>query len=468
MKKVTFVLAVVMVLSLVMAAVAGAAGSPPPALSSGFQLQNRSTTDTANISISYYNAIGSEVEVDNDTIAAKASKAYYVPNVLGQPDGRYSIVIESDQQLFALSNEVTASGASPAVAATHSGFTDEDIGSPLYIPWVVCEYYGFNSMFAVQNAGGAPTNITVEFYQSGSSSVFRSYPFNNVQPGGAVFLDMTQDPYNADLKSATGNGFFGAVKTFSSDGTLLAAVLNDTNPAGSFLRSYNAVKDTWAALKLYGPQVTANYYGFSSGITLQNPSSSSATATIKYYATGATTPTTTQNVTVAGNSALPIYVPNVPGMVTNFNGSAVIEVTNGVSIMGIVNHDHAPPGPAASYNLIPDTKASTQVFMPQVVRHYYGFETGWQIYNIGPENVTVTVTYYNSNGTVRASSSYSVAANSAYPMYLGDTRGDSLGSDFNGGGVIEVTSGNGKLVGIANFVTPSGGDYQQVYNSFYP
>lgn len=463
MKKVTFVLAVVMVLSLVMATVAGAAGSPPPALSSGFQLQNRSTTATANISISYYNATGSEVEVDSDTIAANASKSYYVPNVLGQPDGRYSVVIESDQQLFALSNEVTASGASPNVAATHSGFTDEDIGNPIYIPWVVCEYYSFNSMFAVQNAGSAPTNITVEFTQSGSSAVTKSYTFNNVQPGGAVFLDMTQAPYKTDLA-----GFFGAVKASSSDGTLLAAALNDTNPTGSFLRSYNGVKDTWAALKLYGPQVVANYYGFSSGITLQNPNSSNATATIKYYATGATTPTATQNVTVPGKSALPIYVPNVAGMVTNFNGSAVIEVTNGVTIMGIVNHDHVPAGPAASYNLIPDAKASTKVFMPQIVRAYYGFESGWQVFNVGPNAVTVTATYYNADGTVRGSATHSVAANAAFTMYLGDSRGAVLGTNFNGGGVLEVTSGNGRLAGIANFVSPSGGDYQQVYNSFYP
>ncbi|HSR32344.1 MAG TPA: hypothetical protein VLY63_17415 [Anaerolineae bacterium] len=463
MKKVTVVLALVAVLSLVLASVVGAAGSPPPALSSGFQLQNRSATDPASISISYYDASGNEVEVDADTIAAKASKSYYVPNVLGQPDGRYSVVIESDQQLFALSNEVTATGATPNVAATHSGFTDEDIGSPLYIPWVVCEYYSYNSMFAVQNAGGGQTNITVEFYKSGNSSVFKSYAFNNVKPGGAVFLDMTQSPYNTDL-----NGFFGSVKAYSSDGTPLAAALNDTNPAGSFLRSYNAVKDSWAALKLYAPQVTANYYGFSTGITLQNPNSSSSTATVKYYATGATTPVATQNVTVAANSALPIYIPSVAGIPANFNGTAVIEVTNGVTIMGIANHDHVPAGPAASYNLVPESKAATQVFMPQVVRAYYGFESGWQVFNLGPDAVTVTATYYNADGSVRGSATHSVAANAAFSLYLGGAGGSILGTNFNGGGVLEVTGGNGKLVGIANFVSPNPGDYQQVYNSFYP
>lgn len=463
MKKATFGLVMIAVLSLALASVVGAVGNPPPSLSSGFQLQNRSDSLAANIAIHYYNAAGNEVEVDTDSIPANASKAYYVPSVLGQPDGRYSVVIESDQELFALSNEVTATGASPNVAATHSGFTGADVADTLYIPWVVCEFYSYNSMFAIQNASTDTTSITVDFYQSGNSVPVESYDFAGVLKGGSVFLDMTQAPYSSDLP-----GFFGSVVAYSNNGAELAGVLNDTNPTGSFLRSYNAVNATWAAETLYAPQVTANYYGFSSGITLQNPNATNAQVTIRYYLSGQTTPVTTQNLVVAANSAQPTYLPNVPGMPTNFNGTAVIQSTNGVSIMGIANHDHDPAGPAASYNLIPAGKASTRVFMPQVVRHYYDFESGWQVYNLGPDNVTVTVTYFNTNGTIRGTATHDVAAESAFTMYLGDSRGDILGSNFNGGGVIEVTTGNGVLVGIANFVSPLGGDYQQVYNSFYP
>jgi len=400
------------------------------------------------------------VEVDTDTIAANASKSYYVPNVLGQPDGRYSVVVSSDQELFALVNQVTASGATPYVAATHSGLTAAETGSPLYFPWVVCGYYNYNSMVAVQNAGSAATTITVEFYQSGQSTATKVYTFTNVLPGGAVFLDMTATPYKTDL-----DGFFGSVVARSTgDATPLAGVVNDTNPYGSFLRSYNAVLQ--GSTKLYAPQVTANYYGFSSGITLQNPNSAQVNATIYYYRSGETTPVVTQTVTIPANSAKPIYLPSVAGMPANFNGTAVIEASQ--PIMGIANHDHVPPGPAASYNLIPEEKASTTLYMPQVVRAYYGFESGWQAYNIGPENVTVTVTYFNTDGSVRATATHSIPAKSAFTMYLGDSRGASLGTMFNGGGKIAVTSGNGKLVGIANFVAPSGGDYQQVYNTFMP
>lgn len=459
MRKIIIIVSVLVGL-LALATGVHAGGNPPPRLSSGFQLQNRSTTSDANISITYYDAAGNPVETDPDTIPANASKSYYVPNVLGQPDGRYSVVVSSDQELFALVNEVTASGATPYVAATHSGLTAAEIGSPLYFPWVVCGYYNYNSMVAVQNAGSAATNITVEFYQSGQSAPLKTYTFNNVLPGGAVFLDMTAAPYKTDL-----NGFYGSVVARSTgDATPLAGVVNDTNPTGSFLRSYNAVLQ--GSTKLYAPQVTANYYGFSSGITLQNPNATQVTATIKYYRSGETTPVVTQDVTIAANSAKPIYLPSVSGMPANFNGTAVIEASQ--PIMGIANHDHVPAGPAASYNLIPQEKASTILYMPQIVRAYYGFESGWQVYNVGPENVTVTVTYFTTSGSIKATTTHSIPANSAFTMYLGDSRGTALGTMFNGGGKIEVTAGNGKLVGIANFVAPSGGDYQQVYNAFTP
>lgn len=457
----------VVVLILTFAVGVSAGGDPPPSLSSGFQLQNRSTTDVANISIAYYDDSGSEVEVDTDTINSSASKSYYVPNVLSQPDGRYSVVISSDQQLFSMVNEVTAdSGSAPNVAATHSGFTDAEVGSPLYLSWVVCGYYNYNSMIAVQNAGSGDTTITVEFYQSGQSTAVQTYNFTNVHVGGAVFLDMTQSPYKTDLEGTTSNGFFGSVVIKSTgDSTPLAAVLNDTNPDGEFLRSYNAV--TGGSTELVAPQVTASYYGYNSGITLQNISSTTAASVnIKLYPSGSTSAVLDYNSSVPASSAKAFYLPNI-GAPGNFNGVAVVEVTNGVSVIGIANHDHSPPGDAASYNMIPTSDAAQAVYMPQVVRDYYGYESGYQLYNVGPDTVGVRCDFKTSSGSTVASINHSIASGAALTYYLGDSRGAALGSNFNGGASCTITSGTGGLLGIANFVSPLGGDAQQVYNVFY-
>jgi hypothetical protein len=463
-KKVSVSLAGVLLLVLALVAGVSAGGNPPPSLSTGFQVQNRSTTDDATVAITYYDASGALVESDGDTIPANASKAYYVPNVLGQPDGRYSVVLYSSQGLFTLVNEVTATGASPNVEATHSGFSDTEIGSPLYLPWVVCGYYSYNSMIAIQNAGDGDTNVTVEFYQSGQSTAVRSYTFDDVHAGGAVFLDMTANPYKADLQGTTSNGFYGAVKLFSTgDATPLAAVLNDTNPTGGFLRSYNAVKG--GSTDLVAPQVTTSYYGFNTGITLQNPdAANTAHVEIRLYKTGEISPTVEYTSTVAPSSATGFYLPNI-GTPAGFNGTAVVH--SDIPVIGIANHDHVPAGPAASYNMIPVSEAQQTLYMPQVVRAYYGFETGYQVYNVGPEEVTIEIEFFTTNGSTVTTIGHTIPAGSSVTSYLGDTRGAALGTMFNGGAKVSITSGNGGLIGIANFVSPYGGDYQRVYNMFY-
>ena len=467
MRKVTLILLIAVLVTVALVTAVSAGGNPPPALSSGFQLQNLSTTAAATGSIDFYDQSGTKVKTLDYSIPAKASKAYFVPDITGLPDsGRFSIVVSSSENLFALVNARTATGASPSVAATHSGLSSAEAGSPIYLPWVVCGYYNFNSMFAVQNAGDADTNITVEFYQSGQSSVKKSYTFNNVKGGASVYLDMTKEPYKSDLTPSTANGFFGAVKAFSTaNATPLVGALNDTNPAGSFLRSYNAVKG--GATKLIAPQVTANYYGYSTGITLQNPDPvNAANVTIRFYPGGSTTAVTTYLGTVQPGSALPLYLPSIAGMPTNFNGTAVIE--SSIPILGIANHDHVPSGPAASYNLIPESDAATTVYMPQVVRKYYSYESGYQFFNIGPEAVTVSVEFVKPDGTLVTTITHTIAAGAGLVYYLGDSRGDALGSNFNGGAKATVTSGNGKLIGIANFTnTILSGDVMQTYNVFH-
>jgi hypothetical protein len=464
-KKVPIVLFAITALTLFSVSGAVAGGSPPPSLSTGFQLQNRSTTDSASVVITYYNASGTAVETDNDTINANASKSYYVPNVLGQPDGRYSAVVSSNQPLFALVNEVTASGSTPNVAATHSGFSGDEIGSPLYIPWVVCGYYSYNSMIAVQNAGSGDTTVTVEFYQSGQSTAVKTYNFTSVSPGESVFLDMTQNPYKTDLETTTTNGFYGSVVVKSTgDSTPLAAVLNDTNPTGGFLRSYNAV--TSGSTDLVAAQVTANYYGYSSGITLQNPSSSvTANVVISFTVSGAATPSVVHSSTVPPSSAKAFYLPSIPGMPTGFNGTAVVH--SSIPVIGIANHDHSPAGDAASYNMTAVSDAAQTVYMPQVVRAYYGYESGYQLWNVGPQAVSVACTFKTSSGATVATINHSIASKTAMTYYLGDSRGAALGTGFNGGASCTITSGTGGLIGIANFVSPLGGDAMQVYNQFY-
>jgi hypothetical protein len=462
MKPLQIALALALLTSLALPGAAGAGGAPPPPLSSGFQVFNPSAASVP-ITIKYFDRYGANVLTTPDTIPAYGSKSYFIPSVFsGRPDvGPFSMTIMAQAALFILVNDRTASGFTPYVSATHSAVWQWDSGSPLYLPWVVCGYADYNSRFAIQNGGNSATTISVEFYQSGESTPVKTYNFDSVLPEQSITLKMTDPPYANDLA-----GFFGAVKIASpNDATPLAAILDDTNPTGSFLRSYNAVRG--GERELIAPQVTSNYYGYSSGITLQNPAVQMVSATVRFYRAGEVSPVAAIERLIEANSATAIYLPSalLPfGVENNFNGAAFIE--SAYPLLGIVNHAN-PAGPAAAYNLIPRSEAAPIVYMPQIVRHYYNFESGYMLYNVGPGNVTVAVTFRNAGGSFVTTLNHTIAAGTALTYYLGDARGDPLGSNFNGSATAAITSGSGALVGIANFTGPAGGDNMQVYNLFH-
>jgi len=470
MRKVLFILVIVSILTAGLAATASAAGTPLPPLVAGFMLQNRSTANDASIVIGYYDTNGTVVQSVPDTIIKGGTKAYFVPNVQGLPDGRYSAVVLSSESLFSIVNLNTASGSSPFVMGSYNGFSDTDAGSPLFLPWITAQYYGgYNSMFTVQNSGGAASDIVVEFYQSGQSSLYKTYTFPGVKPGAAVYLDMNDAPYKTDLgpSPALPNGFFGGVKVYTpSNAQPLAAAINDTNPTGSMLRSWNAVKT--GATDLIAPQIDATFYNYDSGLSIQNPNGSDANVTVKFYAAGSTSVAATKSFIIPANSVAGFLAKNVTGMPTNFIGSATIHST--LPVLGIANVSN-PAGPASAYNLVPTTEAATTLYMPQVNRHFYNYETGYMLYNTGPEAVTVQIVFTNSNtaaGTVpSATITHNIPAGAPLAYFLGDNRGDTLGSNFNGGAVATVTSGNGKLIGITNFRAPNTGDNERTYNMFH-
>jgi len=464
MRKFIPILLVVVMLTLALASTASAGGVQPPPLVTGFMLQNRSSANDATVVIDFYDANGVIKNSVPDTISKGGSKAYFVPNVQGLPDGLYSTVVSSSESLFALVNETPAAGSNRNVEDSHNGFSDTDTGTPLYLPWVVMGYYDYNSMFAVQNAGQVATDITVDFLQSGMTNVFKSKTFAGVKPGASVYLDMTTNEYKALLAGASGNGFFGGVRISSTGSTPLAAVLNDTDPNGAILRSYRAVKAGGA--RLYAAQVAATYYGYSSGLTFLNPGGADAVATVHLYPAGSTTQTTQFDVPVKANSTASVYLPNAAGVPANFNGSAVIDSTQ--PIMGVSTQSHTPAGPAVAYNLATDSDAATTMYIPQVSRHYYGFDTGYQIFNAGPGADDVTVTFYNTNGTVKTTLSQSIPEGSSWTNFLGDARGAGLGENFNGSATVTIAAGNtGKLVGIVNVQSPNGGDSKRTYTMFH-
>ena len=466
MKKVAFVLviAVVFVFAFVAFGHDGVANAtrlyqlPLPSISSGFQIQNLGAV-TATVSLQYYDSTGAAAYSTSDQLGGNASKSYYVPNVLPKPNGRYSLVVSSDQPLNVLVNENSSAGVATYIAASHHGVKDNEAAPVIYMPWALANYYGYDAMLAVQNAGSVAGDIAVDFYFAGTSTPQKTYTQTNVPVGGVFYLDLSTAPYRSDLATGHANGFYGFAVARSSQ--KLAAAVNYTNPSRNQLSSYNGVANGGASL--VAPQVTKNYYGFNYGLTAVNLESHPITLTVSYYASGATSPAFVQTVPVAANALWNQYLGGLVGLPDNFNGSAIIQATG--NVVGIATSTSSV-GQADSYNLFPTSAANMTLYLPQIVRAYYGYQSGWQVVNTVGTTATIQIKYYAGGATTPLyTQNLTLGPNAAWTNYLGAGLGTPLGTNFNGGAVI---SSNQPLVGIANFVAPNAGDSLQIYDAFTP
>jgi hypothetical protein len=478
-----------LLLAMLLMAVAPAkaqAGLPP--LCSGVQLQNATSTAADNVSMNFYAVTNSTGNADyvytvTGGLAANASKSFYIPSTLPSsvPDAIYSVVVNSSQQLNSLVNEVTCAGSTPYVVASHSGVQASQVGSPVYLGYILSRAFGasWSSVIAIQNAGtAAATDTKIEFFAPGSSTAVETFTTPTpIQPGVTWYLDLSTGTY----ASTALNKFAGAAKITSSQP--VAAVANYAPAAGDRLLSYNGV--TSASTKLYATQITKHAFAsdFTSGITLYNPNATATPISVSFYKSGVSTADCVLTDSIAAYSSWIKYMGAITGacngsgaLADGFNGYAVVTVdpssTN--TILGIFNFDSGV-GQAGSANMARSEEAATTLYLPQVVRDAFSghYQSGWQIVNTSANPLVVTVTYTRDNGTAWSHDA-NLGANAALSVYVGSATvagadyATNLGTGWNGGASIVVKSGVGTLVGQANIVAGGTGDTLSVYNAFTP
>ncbi len=435
---------------------------------SGFQLQN-TTGSTAHMTVDFYSISAATgipaYSFSLPDLGANKSSSYYVPSYSGfstVTPGSYSIVVSSDQPLMSLVNQATCVGSTPYVLATYAGLSSGDIGLSVYVSYVLSRAYAANwsSTLTIQNAGAADTTVDVDFYTPGNPTSVQNFS-RTVKSGDSWFIDLSSGTY----ATAPLLNFRGSAKIVS--GTSAVAVVETHFPgAGNMLLASNGSPDTLGSQKLIAPQVVKAYTGFTSGLTIFNPNGTSTDISIDYIASGATSPTYTQTATIAANSTLIQYLGSLTPLPAPFNGTAIVTVTSGVNeIFGVA--DIASSKLAATMNMITTESAATTLYLPQITRAYSNFNSGWQVVNNSSNELGLTIEYWDATDVTPSLTEYkTLAANSAITNYVGAASyAGTLGSGWNGGVIIKVTSGTGTIVGQANFVGLSG-DAFSMYGAF--
>ena len=478
MKRKTLFIAVLMIIPVLLVATAAphpvSAQSTLPPLCSGFQLQNPSqTSSVTNIQVDFYQVEGGTgtpaYSFSLPDIAANSSAAFYVPSYSGfstVPSGQYSLIVNSGAPLNAIVNQRTCSG-SPYVVSSYTGINENNVGTTVNLPYVLSRAFtqNYSSAITVQNTGSSDTNVTLNFYQPGSSTAITPIPTHLIKAGESWYVDLSAGTYAVPAL----NGFAGSATVTSASQTI-AVVVTYGEGAGDNLLTYTGLLPSFGSQKLYATQVDKFAYSqqYVSGITLYNPNGSSTPVNIDYIPSGSTTPVYTMPVTIPANSSYIQYLGSIDQIPNGFNGAAVVTVTSGSNkIFGIFNI-RSTSGQADAMYMIPQEVADTTLYMPQVVRNYSGgYNSGWQIVNTSSNTLSISVEYWKVGST---SPSYTqpitLGPNSAQVAYLGNSEFSPLGDNWNGSAIVKVTGGSGAVIASVNLRAPGDGDTLSQYVAF--
>lgn len=447
-----------------------AAQGPAGEWVSGIACQNLGDSD-AMITIEFFPE-GSGTSVltyaDPDPIPPGGSRNYYTPSSPpGLPsDFLGSAVVNSDQPISCNVNTQTdAAGTSsdPYRIGTSAGFLDNQTSATIFVPQVEKNFAGgWSSYVAVQNTGDASVEVTVTYKDRYGADIPAATEGATIPAkSNKVFYQAA----NPDLP----DDFLGSATITADSSIKLAVTVNFYNSGVDYssaqLHSYNGVGS--GANKLLVPRFVRNYYGYNSGLAIQNIGGSATSVEITFHFAG--NQYTYTSGTIGPGAALFLYAPNiaeldpVDSLTTSLRaGSAEIVAQSGGTIIAIVNEDNrggpeVPTeriGQGATYNAMPDGSQTTNLFFFQVPRRAGGiFSGGFMVSNTTANEGTCDIVY--SGEPAANENDVPLPANGSFWRYAPNVA--NLPDGFNSSVTVTCTQ---PVVGIANLAAePGSGRY---------
>jgi len=448
--------------------------------STAFQIENLGT-NPADMTIYYYDASTGN-QTCTDTVSALGSFKSVQFNqaaacgstgascICGQTTWRGSVVIESTEPIAVVTNISEPTPANVLYAGgAYGGIPDTRTATEIVLPLVMYEYYGYNTDFAIQNAGGSDATINLDFYPTGSTtSVKTEGPFT-VKPGASYYRNQKTD--DTDLTAP-----WSGVVVVRSDQPVAGVVNENPNAQGTLL-NYEGFAS--GDSQIYMPFLAKNYYNFSTAFQVVALANGTA-GTISFYQTGESAPDATLAINLNKYGSLQWNMKTDTAYTTGsipdgWSGAGVINLTSG-SAVAIVN-ERGQTG--AGYNLgltysgMNNSLLKGKMAFPFIIKNYAGakWNTAFQIVNVGGAAGAVTVYYDALDGS--GFSSYTWTSPSLNPnqsLECNQKLGACIGSPLPDGWVGSVRVEGASGVVLAGICNERGGtttgDSGLVYNGF--
>jgi hypothetical protein len=284
--------------------------------------------------------------------------------------------------------------------------------------------------FQVQNLSAQTANVLLKFYDASGNEVV------------AATLSDTIDGNKSKLYTQANNtnlptGFNGSV-VVESDQPVAAIGVQEARNASNQVYSgaYIGFSADQAAATFYLPTIMNSFYGYTTEISIQNASTGNVDVSISYtggYADSFTGLKPGQVVRFDNAST-----PSMPG---SYIGAGVVTATGG-NVVAVVNQNNVPALQQQTWEGFSPAAAAQDLFVPVLMRNFYGFNTSVQVQNVGAGSTDVTITY--SNGVARTQT---LATNGA--SYLFTQHNDAGIPDAWIGSAV-ITSNNENIVAVAN------------------
>lgn len=367
----------------------------------------------------------------------RSTAVSYSSTLLGAeiPDLWSGLVVPSqDSSLLELINYAgQPAGTTSVTALTGRGAPGwERAGTTLYVPLVKDNSFGRRTQIFVANTGNKDTLVHVTYYR-GDGQPFPAHDF--------TLAPNLRREIHAWTYIPDGN-IYSAVIT-SDDQPLAAFALEQTNQtphdAPALYNAFSSGNET-----LYAPLVKKNYFGNTSGITLQNINNSTVTFQASYYdgASGQLQGTVTDSIPAHA----PYVLYNPAGIPDGFVGA--VRVTSSNKLVGEVSEESRyGTDPRLIYNMA--LEGSTNIYLPvwyeEVGPPYNDWTSGVNVHNAGSGNNQVTVSWYwLETGNFATSQTVTLAERATYTFYNPPT----LPNEFVGS--VRIHSGSNKPIVAAS------------------
>jgi hypothetical protein len=376
-------------------------------------------------------------------LAAGESFVVHVPSVPNLAAGRYSVIVQSTQEVVAVVNLIGQDAAGQTFYnGSYSGAAAG--GSPVYLPSFVYRFYGWNSLISVQNTGTGPADVTVTYTCSSGATATSTH--NGLAQGAAVHFDL-----ETDAPAGLPAGGCGGSAVVTSNQPVV--VVDNQSAGGGQTQSYNTF--TAGANTVFVPALYHNYYSWNSSLSIVKLGSGTSSVTVSYSDGG----TSTCNLSDATPNCL-LYMPSDHPSTGAF--AATITAV-GQPVVAIANAAN-PNNQAQTYGGF--SSGSGTVGLPTVMKQYYGWDTSFTCQNIGSVSTSLNISYQNYAG--QAYNTSSLAPGASIQVY--NPSESFLPNGYVGAATVTANASGGEIACIVNQTHGANqaagmGDWSMSYNA---